>query len=118
MAIPNILLSLVLWGLPFLFLVVAYRLVFVRVARVQFGEEFSTRRDRVAIRRRRSFERRLVQALTWFYFSGVVIFERTILETVLPELGRVFTYAQIACIVVGALFVWAAVLRWRNPDED
>lgn len=86
-----------------------YRIVFARFVRTWFGEE--SRCDIEARRRRRSFEWRIGQALTWFYFSGMC----GVFRDLFPELSAWAWGAQIGTVVIAGLFVWGATTRWREP---
>lgn len=83
-----------------------------------FGEEFPSRHDREAIKRRRSFEWRCGCVLSWFYVSIVVGTIRVILAEIMPELMKPFLVAQIAALAVAAFFIFAARSSWLKPFED
>lgn len=83
-----------------------------------FGEEFASRSDREASRRRRSFERRCAYVLFCLYSSIAAGTVRLTLAERWPELAGYFLFAQIAAVVVAGIFVLAARSRWMQPFED
>ena len=96
----------------------AYRIWVRPAVCAHFGEEFPSRRNREAAKRRRSFEWRCGCVLTWFYVSIVAGTVRIIFAEWMPELANLFLAAQIAAVAVAVLFVFAARSRWLDPFED
>jgi hypothetical protein len=82
---------------------------------MRFGEEYPSRTDREATRRRRSFEHRCYLAIAFLYASMVVGFIRGLLTEMLPELSTAGIITQVALFLVAGLFSWAAYARWRHP---
>ncbi len=93
-----------------------YRFVLFPAVRFHFGE--TSRQDREARRRRRSFENRCIQALSWFYFSCVAGMMRGVLSVTMPSVERWALIAQLVMLIIAGLFVWAAISRWREPYEN
>jgi hypothetical protein len=89
---------------------------FIRpVVRIQFGEE--SRRDYEAIRRRKEFEHRCLNALGGIYSAGVAGVVRGILLVTMPNIAVWALVAQLGALGVAGLCAWAAIVRWREPFE-
>ena len=80
-----------------------------------FGEEFPSRRDRNATRRRRSFEWRCGRVAVCLFIAGTI---NAVAEVGLPISTPILIGSQFAALLVGALFLWAAIARWKAPFED
>jgi hypothetical protein len=93
-----------------------YRFILFPAVCFHFGE--TSRYDREARRRRRSFENRCAQALSWLYASTIAGTLCGVLSTAMPSIQVWALAAQIITFVVAGLFAWAAISRWREPYDD
>ena len=93
----------------------AYRFWIQPAVCFHFGEEFRSRRDRDATRRRRSFERHCGRVAVCLFIAGTI---NAVAEVGPPLPPLILIGGQIAALLIGALFLWAAIARWREPFED
>jgi hypothetical protein len=93
----------------------AYRLWIRPIICDHFGEEFPSRRDRDATERRRSFERNNARVLACVFVASAIGAVAEIIGFISP---LVVVGAQIAVLLVGGLFLWAAIAQWQAPTED
>jgi hypothetical protein len=98
---------------------ISYRIWLLPSVRAWFGEEEGYRRgNREARARRTSFERRCGYAIMSLFGSIVPGTFKVMMADRLPEVARWGLIMQVAMLVIGGLFIWLAIHRWKNPLED
>jgi hypothetical protein len=122
MPINFIVISVIACAVPFVALSIAYLIWLRPSARLHFGEEFSARRDHAAAKRRKSFERSCINAMSFVFFAMTAWLARCIIAVAFDNLATEISWIAAGAIalllLIAAGFAWAASNRWREPYSD